>query len=64
MAIDNRDPVGRGLELVASGLGPFVDTRMTAAVPEGQGWVEILAARDSSRYGAKRKYSAARRRIC
>jgi hypothetical protein len=57
MAIDNRDAVGRGLELVASGLGPFVDTRMAAAVPDGQDWMEVLAARDLSRYGAKRRYS-------
>jgi hypothetical protein len=57
MAIDNRDPVGRGLALVASGLGPFVDTRMAAAVPECQDWMEVVAARDLSRYGSKRSYS-------
>jgi hypothetical protein len=57
MAIDNRDLVGQGLALVASGLSPFVDTRMTAAVPEGQDWMEVLASRDLSRYGARRRYS-------
>jgi hypothetical protein len=57
MATNNRDRVGRGLELVASGLGPFVDMRMVAAFPGGQDWVEVLAARDQPRYGSKRRYS-------
>jgi hypothetical protein len=57
MAINNRDRIGRGLDLVASGLGPFVDTRMVAAVPDGHDWVKVLAARDRSRYGAERRYS-------
>ena len=57
MAMNNRDRVSRGLEFVASGLGPFVDSRMAAAVPDGRDWVEVLAARDPSRHGAKRQYS-------
>lgn len=57
MALNNRDRVGRGLELVATGLGPFVDTQMVAAAPDGQNWVEVLAARDLSRHGAGRRYS-------
>jgi len=50
-ALSNRDRVGRGLEFLASGLGPFVHARMAAASPAGQDWAEVMAARDSSRYG-------------
>jgi hypothetical protein len=42
MPMSNRDQVGQGLALVADGLGPFVDARMTAAVPGGQDWVAVL----------------------
>ena len=39
MAMSNRDRVGRGLEILAAGLGPFVDARMAAAAPvAGTGW--------------------------
>jgi Swt1-like HEPN len=57
MAINNRDRVGRGLEILASGLGAFVDSRMKAAVPDGGDWLGVLAARDKSRYGTARQYS-------
>ena len=57
MITNGRNLVGRGLELLASGLGPFVDTLMAAAVPGGQNWIEVLARRDTVRYGAKRAYS-------
>jgi tetratricopeptide (TPR) repeat protein len=50
-ALSNRDRVGRGLEFLASGLGPFVHARMAAASPVGQDWAEVLAPRDRSRYG-------------
>jgi hypothetical protein len=50
-ALSNRDRVGRGLEFLASGLGPFVHARMAAASPVGQDWAEVLAAGDRSRYG-------------
>src|SRR5262249_33932212 len=51
------DRVGRGLEILASGLGPFVDARMRAAVPSGSDWVEVLADRDRSRHRTVRRYS-------
>jgi hypothetical protein len=57
MELNNRDRVGRGLELVASGLGPFVDLWMVAVVPDGQDWREVLATRRHSRFGARRRYS-------
>jgi hypothetical protein len=57
MAINNRDHIEHGLALVANGLGPFVDTRMAAAVPDGQDWMAVLAARDHSRYSTERRYS-------
>jgi hypothetical protein len=49
MAMSNRDVIGQGLELLASGLGPFVDAQMTAAVHGGQD--SVLAARDRSHRG-------------
>ena len=57
MAMSNRDRIGRGLEILAAGLGSFVDTRMTAAAPQGRDWVEMLQARDASRHGSERQYS-------
>src|SRR5260370_24722873 len=57
MAMSNRDRVGRGLEVLAAGLSPFVDAQMTAAVPGGRDWVEMLQARDASRHGSERQYS-------
>jgi len=57
MQIGNRERVGRGLEHLARGLGPFVDARMSATVPNGQDWLDVLAARDRSRFGSERRYS-------
>jgi hypothetical protein len=56
MVMTNREQVGRGLEHLARGLGPFVDARMSAAAPGGD-WLEVLAARDRSRFGSGRRYS-------
>lgn len=49
--MNNRDLISRG-ELRADGLGPFVDSRMTAAIGGGQDWISVLTARDRSRYGS------------
>ncbi|HEX6393107.1 MAG TPA: DUF499 domain-containing protein [Acidimicrobiales bacterium] len=38
MAISNRDRVGRALELVGVGLGPYVGRRMTKRTPVGGNW--------------------------
>jgi predicted AAA+ superfamily ATPase len=57
MATSNRDRVGRGLEILANGLGPFVDGRMTAAAPGGRDWVEMLQARDAAKHGREKQYS-------
>src|SRR6266404_522319 len=57
MTMSNRDRVGRGLEILASGLGPFVDARMRATVPSGSDWVGVLADRDRSRHRTVRRYS-------
>jgi predicted AAA+ superfamily ATPase len=46
VAPSNRDRVGRGFELLAEGLLPFVDRRMSAVVPAGADWLELLARRD------------------
>lgn len=56
MVMSNRERIGQGLKHLACGLGPFVDSRMSAAA-SGQGWLEVLAARDRSRFGSERRYS-------
>lgn len=58
MALTNRDRVGKGMEVLAQGLRPFVDRHMSGKVPEGRDWVEILAARDAAKHGTVRKQSA------
>jgi predicted AAA+ superfamily ATPase len=57
MAISNRDRIGRGFELLAAGLGPFVDEQMASAVPAGTDWVEVLRARDAQRQGSAKELS-------
>ncbi len=52
MAASNRDRVGQGFELLAQGLAPYVDQRMTAAGGAGGGnWIALLEARDQARTG-------------
>jgi predicted AAA+ superfamily ATPase len=57
MAISNRDRVGRGMDILAAGLWPFVDERMTAITPDGRDWVELLQARDAAKHGREKHYS-------
>jgi hypothetical protein len=57
MVMTNRERVGQGLEHLARGLGPFVDAHMSAAASLGQDWLDVLAARDRSRFGSGRRYS-------
>jgi len=57
MALSNKEKVGRGLELLAHGLKPFVDRHMRTAVPEGKDWVQLLEARDAAKQGAARAFS-------
>jgi predicted AAA+ superfamily ATPase len=57
VAVSNRDRVGRGLEILAAGLSPFVDVQMSAAAPTGRDWIEVLAARDTAKHGAEKNYS-------
>lgn len=39
MALSNRDRIGRAFELLAAGLGPYVDRRMRAVSQSGDGWL-------------------------
>jgi Swt1-like HEPN len=55
MVMSNRDRVDRGMGYLTSGLGPFVNERMTAAAPGHGDWTEILAARNPARHGAGRR---------
>src|SRR6266542_1659773 len=51
MALSNRDRVGRGFELLAKGLEPFVDQRMNAAAPSGTDWLAMITVRDRQKFG-------------
>src|SRR5215467_2905726 len=57
MATSNRDRIGRGLEILAAGLAPFVDARMAATTPPGQDWVEMLQTRNSPGRSRQKPYS-------
>jgi alkylhydroperoxidase/carboxymuconolactone decarboxylase family protein YurZ len=56
MALSNKEKVGRGFELLAAGLRPFVDRYMRSAAPEGQDWVRLLEDRDAARHGVEKMY--------
>jgi predicted AAA+ superfamily ATPase len=58
MATSNRDRVGRGFEVLAAGLAPFVDQHMSAAAPAGADWVQMLETRDEQKFGTSKTYSA------
>lgn len=52
--LSNKDRVGRGLDLLAEGLQPFVSPRMAAAAGStGGDWVALMAARDEAKHGRK-----------
>src|SRR4051794_41730097 len=57
MATSNRDRIGRGFELLAMGLEPFVDQLMAAAAGSSGDWLALLEARDSQRHGNAKKLS-------
>jgi predicted AAA+ superfamily ATPase len=57
MAISNRERIGRGFELLADGVAPFVDQAMSAAAPAGQDWVGLLEAREATKQGVTKKFS-------
>ncbi|HWS57042.1 MAG TPA: Swt1 family HEPN domain-containing protein, partial [Actinotalea sp.] len=57
MTLTPRERVGRGLDILAAGLRPFVDLHMSASTP-GKDWVALLQARDEQRDGRPRVYSA------
>lgn len=46
MALSNRDRVGRAFELLATGLGPYVDRRMRARSPYKDRWFAEWASRE------------------
>jgi hypothetical protein len=56
MTLSNREWVDRGLEFLATGLGPFVHARMVLFTGS-QDWTGELAARDRLRFGGQRRYS-------
>lgn len=50
MADSNRERIGKGLEVLAKGLRPFVDQHMSGATPGGKPWWEMLGGRDGKTY--------------
>lgn len=57
MALSNRDRVGRGFELFASGVRPFVERRMAATHPAKEGWFEAWARGEQTGRGGNFKVS-------
>jgi predicted AAA+ superfamily ATPase len=57
MATSNRDRIDRGLQQLAAGLGPFVDSAMSAVAPGGRDWVQVLEDRDNAKHGTTYRYS-------
>ncbi|GAA4227923.1 Swt1 family HEPN domain-containing protein [Actinomadura meridiana] len=57
MPLNNKDRVGRGLEVLLKGLEPFVDMMMSMATQGSRDWVEVLEARDAQKHGANKSYS-------
>src|SRR5260370_18103660 len=45
MKLSNREWIGRGLEALARGLGPFVDRHMAAFWPGTKGWLQVMIER-------------------
>lgn len=51
-SLSNKDRIGKGLDLLAEGLLPFVSPRMAAAAGAAGGdWVRLIAARDEAKHG-------------
>jgi hypothetical protein len=57
MATSNRDRIGRGFELLAAGLAPFVDQLMSAAAGSAGDWLGLLEARENARHGTGKSFS-------
>jgi predicted AAA+ superfamily ATPase len=57
MATSNRERVGRGFELLAVGLSPFVDRTMSAAAGAAGDWLALLAARENAKHGSAKTFS-------
>ena len=56
--LSNRDRIGKGLELLAEGLLPFIESRMTSAASQvGGDWVRLIAARDEAKHGKAARLS-------
>lgn len=55
--LNNRERVGRGLEILASGLGEFTGAHLPPSNSDASDWVEVFEARDRNRGRPVRKYS-------
>ena len=54
MAISNRDRVSKGLEMLAEGLGPFIDRAMSTYI-DGGDWISYLKNKDLTKFGNSKK---------
>lgn len=57
MATSNRERIGRGFELLAVGLEPFVDQFMSAAAGSAGDWVTLLTAREKAKHGGAKAFA-------
>lgn len=55
MTLSNREQIGRGLELMATGLKPFVGRQLTSA--RGDDWLAGFQRRDAEKFGGNRTFS-------
>jgi hypothetical protein len=56
MATSNRDRIGRALELLSTGLNPFIARAVADRVPEARDWTALLAAKDAGKGIASKTY--------
>jgi len=55
--LSNRERIGRGLELLASGLGDFTSRHLLTSPSGAADWTEVFTARDRERGRPSREYS-------
>ena len=55
MAVSNRDRIQKGFEVLAEGLEPFVDARMSKSAPGGD-WIAMQEAREEENNGSRKVY--------
>ncbi|WP_030708645.1 Swt1 family HEPN domain-containing protein [Streptomyces sp. NRRL F-2580] len=57
MALTNNEKVLRSFDQLLEGMRPWVDMRMSALVPAGKDWTELVSAEDTAKFGTAKTYS-------